>query len=38
MSVIGIGQTAAMEKPICIAGLVQFVVVVVAMQPRFHHI
>ena len=30
-------QTVAMEKPTCIARLVQFKVVAVAMQPRFHH-
>ena len=28
----------AMENPTCIARLVQFKVVAVAMQPRFHHI
>ena len=27
-----------MENPTCIARLVQFKVVAVAMQPRFHHI
>ena len=36
--VITIGQTVAMENPTCIARLVQFKVVAVAMQPRFHHI
>ena len=37
-SVIAIGQMVAMENLTCIARLVQFKVVAVAMQPRFHHI
>ena len=33
-----IGQMVAMENRTCIARLVQFKVIAVAMQPRFHHI
>ena len=35
--VIAIGQMVAMENPTCIARLVQFKVVAVATQPRFHY-
>ena len=35
---IAVSQMVAMENPTCTARLVQFGVVAVAMQPRFHHI